>query len=244
MNRNWLALVAAIGLSACSQGNDGIWYVTLPLVPEECEVTIVENITEANVAEEATDEEWVITDDTVVSDGTFFIQIIESRSEEAFLVMGNEIFPGTMEKETMSFSWESFVDETHSEAHAGGGYNYDYAIDSTVTTTIVLNLNKDTKNMDGTWGEQRDTVTEYGETDEWDDTDVMQGTGEMSSHILTWLVGTASNEFNTEDCDSDPCNIQVTEACSSSTSFSAVYTELHEEGAYEALEDAEQLPGV
>ena len=244
MNRNWLALATAVGLSACSQGSDGIWYVTLPLLVEECVTTIDENITDAQVPDEFVDEEWIVTDDTTVSDGTFFIQIIESRSDQAFLVMGNEIFPGTVEKDTMTFTWPSFVDDSHAETHADSGYTYSDRLESTVTTTISLALNKDTKNMEGTWENKRDTTSEFSEIDEWAPDGPYIYTGQINAQILGWLVGTASNEPDTEDCDTDPCFVNVVEACSASTSFSAVYTELREEGAYEALEDAEQNPGV
>ncbi len=244
MNRNWLALVAAAGLSGCSMGSDGIWYVDLPLLVEECATTIDENITEAQAPEDVVDEEWVVTDDTTLSNGTFFMQVIESRGDQAFLVMGDEIFPGTVEKNTMTFTWESFVDDTHSETHTDSGYTFSSRIESTVTTNLVLNLNKETKNMDGTWSADRVTNQEYSEIDEWDDAGPYVGTGQINAQILFWLVGTASNEANEEDCDSDPCFVNVSEDCGASTSFEAIYTELREEGAYEALEDASQDPGV
>ena len=77
MNRNCIALVAAVGLSACSNGSDGIWYVDLPVLVEECATTITENITDAQPPEEVVDEEWTFTDESTVSNGSFFIQIID-----------------------------------------------------------------------------------------------------------------------------------------------------------------------
>ena len=244
MNRNCIALVAAVGLSACSNGSDGIWYVDLPVLVEECATTITENITDAQPPEEVVDEEWTFTDESTVSNGSFFIQIIDSRSDQAFLVMGDEIFPSTVnEKETMTFEWQSFIDDTHTETHEDG-YNYSERNETTLTTTIVLNLNKETKNMDGTWSETRATTLEYAETDEWETDGPYIYSGQINSQILTWLVGTASNEADSEDCDTEPCFVNVVEDCSSGASFTAVFTELDEEGAFEALEDAEQSTGV
>ena len=244
MTRSSLAFVAAIGLTACSTGSDGIWYVSLPMMVVECATTIDENITDAQPPEEVVDEEWVYTDESTVSDGSFFIQIIDSRSDQAFLVMGDEIFPSTVnEKETMTFEWQGFIDDSHTETHTDG-YTYSERDETMVTTTIVLNYNKDTKNMDGTWTETRATTLEYAESDEWDTDGPYVFSGQINSQILTWLVGTASNEADSEDCDTEPCYVNVVEDCSSGTSFTAVYTTLEEEGAFEALEDAEQSTGI
>ncbi len=245
MNRTLVGALALAALSGCSQyENQGIFYFTLPVMTNaECSINYNENIVDSDPpvgAEPTTD--WVFDSEVTLSPSANFMQVFADRTGAAIVQIGNETYVGTEDKDVITVSWTGTTDDHETMTNSGADYSYTHDIVSTSLTTITLTRNKETKGFDGNWSSKTDRAESSVESDRWD-VDEVGNSGQINNAIFSDLEGTGSNGAEQDDCESDPCRVEVTESCSGSVGFTAQETNLSDD-AFEGVKSAGQPAGA
>lgn len=248
MSRSLLAAAALLSLSACQYNKEGVFVAYLPQADDlVCEDSIQENINDADPPEDGTttNTPWVFEDEATTSDAVVFVQIFESKDGNVVFQIADSTYIGTSEGGVITVEWENTNDSVESAVNNDIGYRYTESDNTTVKNTITLTKNKDTKGYSGNWKSTVSTTIEAEESDAWDGQDPYSyyTVGQINGFIFTWLVGGASNNWDMQDCESDPCFVRVNSTCDGSFNFELVETDLDPE-AYEGVKDAGQPNGV
>lgn len=243
-----LALSLVLGASACKYNKEGVYIAYLPLVDDLlCNDTISENITDSDPPDTTspTNTQWVYTDEATQSDAVVFVQIFESKDKNVIFQIADSTYVGTSDGGVITVEWVNSNDSVETAANGDAGYNYIETDSTSITNTITLTKNKESKGYTGTWKSVVNQTIRAEESDEWD---AAAGyyyvtAGQINSLIFGWLTGSGSNSYDMVDCDSDPCFVEVTSICDGSFNFELVETDLDPE-AYEGVKNAGQPNGA
>lgn len=209
---------------------------------EDCVTTITENLLYADpVTAPPPTTDWTQTTDVVVSDTAVYALVLEDASGGVVLDLAGTTFVGSGTADSdLSVAWTSSRLEEDSDAHVSG-YLYEEWVDTTVTTSIAVAMDADTQVWSGTVGVQALEVTGATESDLWDAAQTGLLTGQISD--MTFLLDNPQqNYFDTTDCASDPCSIELEVACSSELPLQMVRVDT-DPSAYAGLKDSGQSGG-
>lgn len=246
------ALMAALGLGACqltNYDNNGVFVAYLPdaaaVLP--CDTTITENLIDASPpdAPDVPDSPWVFEDEATVSDEVVFVQIFESRDGNVVFQIDDDTYFGTRDGDVITVEWDNTEDSTESATNDTIGYRYTEVANASLSNVIELTRDKETKGYAGNWKRTLTSSVAVEESDEWDGTDPYSTftTGQINTFVFTWLVGGASNDYDTVDCEGDPCAMSIAQSCEAELDFELVETNLGPE-AFPGVRDAGQPSGI
>lgn len=247
MHRTLFSAALALSLAACQYNKEGVYLVHLPAADDLiCDISISENFSDSDPPDDGTTSpsEYVITEEATTSDALLFAHLFENKSGEVVLQWGTNVYLGTVDGGVITVTWVNENDSEELHEYSEGDYRYEAFDNTTLENTITLTKNKDTKGYAGNWKTALTSTSSWAESDEWDATAPLAPyAGQINGAVFTYLVGSGSNTATQTDCDSNPCEIEVTSICDGSTNFEMVETDLDAE-AYEAVEEAGQPAGV
>ncbi|MCP4810269.1 MAG: hypothetical protein GY913_23910 [Proteobacteria bacterium] len=236
-------MMILMALTGCKDPT-GIWLFELSTGDFACEDTISENYDDGSVPGGSTGtSDWTIEYDETVSPMLMFGQIAQHSSKEGVLVIGDEVYPGTLDGGIWTFAWTGEQSSTESETHTDGyGYTYDNV--GTSTTTWTLDIAGD--DATGQVAADINETHTWTEDDEWDPAE----NGQVRSNIPSTNYLVDDDGFPVEssaeesDCSSANCELSVQTICSGSTPISATWSGFLEEDAYEGVSTAGQDYGI
>jgi hypothetical protein len=238
-------LVLSLLASACAGDPSGIWM--LQYTPSDgddttCTTVGTENFTDGAFPEDevgTTDGDWVYTESHTSSDVLFFVQIDVNAAGEGLLLLGDQAYPGTSDQGTWTFSWTAEDTDSSRAEHVDG---YHLTEDSAASSSTTFTFTPSGATADGTMKSDTETVSSYGETDEWDprDNDVYSGSIPSDAYLEDADGYSIDNEYDADDCDGDTCSISVTETCSGTLPVVGTKTNYQDEDAYQHLMSAGQ----
>lgn len=191
------------------------------------------------------DSEWTYTSTFDPSDSLGFAQVETTTKGGAVMVVGGVAYPGEAVEDEWVFDWLDESTSTEQSEHESG---YRFTTTTVNSTSGTIRLTIDGGGLaHGTYTSDGATRIEWNESDEYDQ-DVADQIGERgqipSSSYLVYDDGGGEppqyNEFEENDCDSDTCELAVTEACSLGVVFDAERTDFNEEAAFNHLQTAGQ----
>ncbi|HJN75359.1 MAG TPA: hypothetical protein QGF58_15630 [Myxococcota bacterium] len=235
-------MLILMALTGCKDPT-GIWLFQLESGDIECTDTVTENYTDGSATDTTTTGDWTIVESESMSPSLVFGQIVKHSRNEGVLVIGDFVFPGTLEGGIWTFTWTGEETTSDSETHADG-YTYTRDVLGTSTTTWTLTVSGD--NAEGTGSTDTDETRSWTETDEWDTLEVGVDTSKVPSpNYLEDEDGfPVLNEPEESDCSSGRCELSAQSVCSGSAPFSAVWAGFLEEDAYNGVSRARQDPGT
>jgi len=182
--------------------------------------------------------EWTTTQTESSSEFVIFAEIIEMPGKEVVLVIQDQIYPGTQEKNGYVFEWNNFGDTLNESSHSSG---YTMVTQQLESSTTTLQLDFEGPDLVGTVYSQDDVLLSWTETDVWDP----ELTELFWSQIPTdtYLEG-VDGEFPTNhateaDCEEADCSLEVSSTSLSSTPIRAITTDAGPED-FDGLSDAQQ----
>jgi len=193
-------------------------------------------------AYEADDGPWSETDSADRSDAMYFVQIERLGDEEALMLLGREILPGTGDGDSWTFSWEETDDTLELEEHEDG---YSFREERSFSNSITLSLTFDDSTASGTWDGATTETLSWEESDEWVDT-VGRSSGVIPvGDYLVYDDGDVegipeSNRRTESDCEEARCSLTWQQSCSGSESVSLRRTSYEDEDVYDLLEEVVQ----
>jgi len=199
-------------------------------------------------APDATDNEslWVSSESVAESDGLTFLQVIESPDGQAVLVVGDVAYPGVVEDDVWTFSWQR--SETWSETEAySDEYRYDMTEVHERAETYRLTFAGDA--MIGTLEVREVVSTVWHETDTWGE-DVSRAAGVIpaGSYLVTddedGEEVAVKNSRSEEECTTSTCELQVETVCSSSQALTGTRTGWLTGQDFEGLTEIGQESGL
>lgn len=242
----FLLAPAVLGSSGCASMFtpqwEGVWLFEVPAIDEgDCLPAVTENFTDAEVPELVLNDEWVYVDDLTLSNSAYFVEILAGKAGQVFVVVGDEVYPGTQDKKSLSVSWDASTDSTHSETHESG---YTYSRDELTSWTTTISLIKSDNGVASGQLEIASTSSvDYAETDKWKENQ----SGIFYSQVPStgYLTGTDPvNLPDSAECAADSCTLSIDTACSGDTQFTATFAGKYENGMFTGIEDAGQSAGA
>ena len=251
----------------------GTWLLEISVFMDDMDDYCTEDITSHNFtgATVVPDEEDVAEDytvsDTHERSGSLAFARIEKSGDGAFLVIEDKVFPGQKsdtEKKTWIFQWVG-NDYTAEERNHVEGYDYTSIVDQYSTSTYKLTFDGDS--LSGTFVEDDAVYEDYTESDTWPRS-LAQGSidtggggdpgviiGEWGDIPAQWYLERpmegpqggmegVRNGWDTQDCDSEPCNLSIETTCSVSVDVVGTRTNFSNDEAYDAIENAGQNAGL
>ncbi|MEQ1505913.1 MAG: hypothetical protein ABMB14_27000 [Myxococcota bacterium] len=240
------APVFLVGLPGCmffTPQWEGVWFVDAPsLDVSACDPVVSnENFDDAEVPDAATGGDWTIVDNLTLSDEAYFLQVLNGKGNQVFVVIGDEVFPGTQTKDQLTVTWTRSTVGDYSETHVDG---YDFAVvtDTTVDQTITLTKTENGL-AKGTTDYTSTSTLAYTESDRWKSAQTGVGYSQMPS--ISYLTGVgAVNLPDNRECADDDCVLTVTTACDGASDFTATFSGEYDNGMWAGIEDASQPAGA
>jgi hypothetical protein len=220
---------------------EGVWFLDVPTLENaDCDPVIDENFDDAEVPEFDFDSDWTVIDETTLSNSAYFVEIVAGKGNQVFAILGDEVFPGTADKNLLQVSWTGTTDATYSEEHDEG---YEFSLDQLSETTTKMTLVKGEKGLaSGTYTIDTVASVAYAESDRWRPQDVGLTYSQMPSS--SYLTGDAPvNIANEANCANNDCELTIDQACSGEVQFAATFAGKYENGMFDTLKDAAQSPG-
>jgi|GEM_PF-2973958 len=238
------------GTSATSATTDtpadlfqGIWMLRVPYTEaagDACQESLDHNFPGAYQAE--LDDPWTETESNDRSDAIYFVQIERAGGDGAVMLMGRQIWVGTTDGDSWTFSWTAEDSELMLEEHEDG---YQFREEGSYTTNTALSLTFTDWEASGTMASSYVEQVTWSESDEWVD-----GVGRSSGHIpsddyLVYDDGDAegipqTNRRTESDCSDARCELTVRTECNGSDAVTLERTTYEEEDAYDLLEEVFQ----
>lgn len=239
------ALALALVLAGCGSDPSGIWLLDFPVHDQdpECANQTGENFFYGQwpIEDDATSTDWTYEQTITYADELSFAQIETTADDEAILILGDTVVPGSWNKKSKkwSFTWTEDTSESSSETHSAG-YTFSEWDDNSSVLEISFKL-ADDDHADGTSSASTVSRTTWTETDVWDaaTTGVSYGQTPSSSYLESSDgLGTAiENTSSAADCEDATCTLWLQTSCTLNDTFSAVRTDFEEEAAYQDLAD-------
>lgn len=219
MNRAlvWLPL-----LVACN-GYQGQFLLTVPTMTT---TATTEEVTEENfvgaqpIQDDPTDPtptEWTSTDETTYSPTLYVVEITNVEGGDALLVMGNTVFPGTVDGGVYTFTWTNFEESNETNTHTSG-YHVGRVESDSVTNTIHFDPHERTGDLTF---EQSNELSLF-ESDEFDYASIgASDLYEVRYYLETTDGGYVSNDSDTVECSDADCKLTIVSTVSSTGAFTA-----------------------
>lgn len=249
--RNALLPLAAL-LTGCTDLT-GIWLFQIPYQESTagCDTSVAENFSEGYVPAEgeATVGEWLYTEDYEGTDAIAFGQIETYGKDQAILVLGTAVYPGTKDGKSWIFEWvNDETSQTKEEHYQGAAVDYGYLAEETSVSTTTYTFDMEGKKQATVKIESTGTSTvHWFESDEWPDEVAAEigSSGQIPSY--SYLVYDDAgdsysqyNDYDVDDCQGNVCEILVETTCSDDGEFIAYKTDYNEEDYYEHMQGAGQ----
>lgn len=227
-----------------ANGIDGIWLLQLAYAEDDgCDTAINHNFQDSY---ELGDGPWTETWLRDHSDALLLAQVAQLDSENAVLVIGTQVWPGTGADGKWTFTWTATDSVQYGNEH-DEGYVYGETIERTDVNTLTLTVDGDAAS--GKWEASLDETISYSESDLWD-VQVGLGVGEIpSDQYLGFSVGDnddipRTNTIDDSECSDSRCTLDVQTTCSGESSVKATRTGYLDQGAYDQLEDVARPYGT
>jgi hypothetical protein len=235
-------LTALLALcTGCTGSESETWLLFLSAFSDQTtDYTCEENFRNGNCPADSTpvDSEWTYENTVERDTDRFFAELINGPSNNAYLVVGGEIFVGSRDGKVYTFTSDNFSDTEDKSTH-DSGYSYTEQYFSEGTTTVSLTMGKgDT--LTGTLSGSQTTEQTWLETDTWVEDDVGYYYGQIPAS--GYLEGTDPNNYPTEsDCESSPCMLRLKSTGNASAPLQGVRTKADEE-VYPGIDGAGDIP--
>ncbi len=223
----------------------GVWLLQVPWVDSDgsgCTEGLDHNFPGAY---EPGDGPWDESDTADRSDALYFVQIERLGDDEAIMLLGRDILPGTGSGDSWTFEWEEHDGTLHLEEHEDG-YLYKEELDFVNTVTLALSFDGSTAS--GTWSGATDIERIWEESDEW-----VESVGRPGGEIPVgdYLVyddgpteGIPEANLRTEsDCEGTRCTLNWVQSCAGSADVALSRTTYEDEDVYDLLEEVTQPYG-
>jgi len=247
-------LTGLIALTGCTAGQiEGVWMLLLDPAPDtECQDVVSHNFVNGvplDTEVEDGPDPWTEESSDSRSGSMSFAQITWTGDGEALLVMGGQAYPGSESDSGLwTFDWEG-SEETYDSAVHGQGYTYTESVQATSTTALTLTFDKGTAS--GALSESSTSLKAWTETDNWNDSLVGLGVGQIPVGEYLKIVNSfnnteapAVNDAIPSDCTNRPCSLTVSSVCDSERAVAATRTGYDDEDAYDLLENYGQAEGA
>lgn len=228
--------------SACGPSPEQVWLFTIgDTTIVESQSSCDENLDAATCPETGGGEEspWTVTSTEEVSPGALFIEILDLPGGEKALVADGEIFVGSKEGGTWSFTWENYENSTDEQRH-DSGYVYRQSSDQASTTTFELDI--DGANATGTLITELDIERTVAESDSWLSDQVGLFTGQLFDDAPVYLEGDRVNYNDVTECGGGECYITATASSRREAPITGYRTDADHD-AYEGVSGAYQSEG-
>lgn len=222
---------------------EGVWFVEVPVMdPSACVVSADENFDDAELFEpDVATGPWTYVSESASSQGAFFVEVLNGKDGEVFVVVGDEVYPGTADKKLLQVEWTGSTDDLSSQEHEEG-YLYSQSVVAEVLEKLTL-VNPTAGQATGTMQVTSTSVQEWYETDRWRFNQIGISYSQMPS--TSWLTGNrASNLLDSLECADDDCHLRVETSCDGQIDLTASFAGKYENGMFSGIEDAGQDPGA
>lgn len=232
------------GSSFSFGGNGGVWLLALGSASDGGgAATCDENFNEADCPDlpdpPDPDPEWTGEVDNDASPELFFVQILEGGGDDAFLIVDDEVYPGEISSNTMTFSWTHSVSSDTASEH-DSGYRYEFSTSS--STRTVYEFDRDGSSLTGRRIDTTTSELNVSETDEWDGNDVGYGWGLIDNDVDVELTGNTTNLDDEDECAGGTCEVTITSELAVEYSLTGSLTDYDDE-TYDLLRQVGQTAG-
>lgn len=239
-------------LAACGADDPtGIWLFQSPLseVESTCDTTHGENYVYGQWPEDddgSIQSDWTYTEENSFGDELAFAQIETMGKDEAIILLGDTVVPGTWDKNNQQwvFTWADEQSSEDGEAHSAG---YSFLLEEQSSATLELRFGViEPGYARGQISNSSVGRTTWTETDVWDAATVGVSYSQIPS--TTYLEGTdesvtsVDNAPTSSDCEDSECNLWFQTTCAQDDDFTATLTGYEEDGTFDYLQYASQ-PG-
>lgn len=235
-------LLFASGCGVFSPDWEGVWFLEIPVMDaSDCAFSGDENFEDADLLEiEEGVGPWTYTIESTRSNSASFIEVLNGKAGEVFVVIGDEVYPGLAEKKILQVEWTSLVDDLDAQEHEDG-YLYSHSQESTVDEKLVL-VDPKGGQATGTMQVTSSSVDEWYETDRWRLNQIGIGYSQMPS--TNWLTGSRStNSLDASECADDDCHLRIESSCDGRVDLEASFAGKYENGMFAGIGDAGQEAG-
>lgn len=215
---------------------DGIWLLRAEYNDDDsCTELMDHNFEDSYTQDEGP---WTETDVLDYSDSLGFVQISQLDQENAVMVSGTQVWPGTSSGDGWVFAWDANDVEGHTKEHEEG-YTFQETTTRTDSSSLSLTITGDL--AQGTWTFASEADVLWRESDTWD-SEVGLGVGDIpSAEYLVYDEGEAEGlpRYNLGvegECSGAQCELRTNTVCSGSATISLTRTGYDEEAAYDQLE--------
>lgn len=236
-------ILLSAATSACGPSPEHVWLVTMgEVTTTDSQATCDENLDAATCPETGGGEEspWTVTTTREASPGAMFVEILDLPGGEKALVVDGEIYVGTKDSGTWTFSWDNFEDSSEEQRHESG-YVYRESTYQSRTTTFELEI--DGKNATGTMITEINVEQTVAESDSWISDQVGLFTGQLFDDAPVFLDGDRVNYNDVNECGGGECYITATVSARREASLVGYRTDADHD-AYEGVSDAWQSEGA
>jgi hypothetical protein len=230
------------GTSFSGASGGGVWLLALGAASDGgSSATCNENLSDADCPDDPDepdpDPEWSGSADNTQSPELFFVQILGGGSDDAFLIVDDEVYPGEIDGNDMWFEWTHRDDSESNSEHDSG---YEFTLDTEDTTRTRYEFERDGSGITGRRIDTNSFSWESTESDEWDSGDVGFNSGQLNA--WPYLEGDADNSGSNDECSGSTCSVSITSESAVEYSLSGSLTDYDDE-TYDLLRDVGQNAG-
>ena len=240
MHPSRITIVALLALNGCFGGGniEGIWHFYLQYdqpADDQCVTDLLHNFNNVYTPEDTTTtSDWTTTTTEERSDAEFFGSIQKS-GDAMILTIGTAVFEGSeLSSNQWSFHATSYTTSSNRDSHVSG---YAYTEESDEEADNFIEGLFDKGGFVGNTSSETTLVNTWTESDSWSaELSAEIGTSgriPVSNYLLREFEGNIVpivNNYDRNDCSSDPCTLSETTECSTSWSMTAHITDLPPEG--------------
>ncbi len=209
---------------------EGVWMFEAPNPEASCTTSMSTNLRDASIGNSGNNE-WTDIDERDQSLDIFFARISHGRADDAVMVVGDEVIPGSkVDGNTWKFEYVATLNDREGRQHESG-YRYEETIDTEVNTVYTI-VRENNRWLSGEANFDSISTERWTESDQWSENQTNLYYGD----IPTFDVGAPENLADDNDCLDGQCFIQRETLCESSVGLVGTWTGLNGDGEFE-LED-------
>jgi hypothetical protein len=195
-----------------------------------CDTSWSTNLRSASIGGQ-NNSQWTDIDEHEQSLDIFFARIAHGRSDDAVMIVANEVIPGMkVDGDTWEFTYVATLHNADGQRHASG-YEYQEVTDTEVNTVYTI-TRENNRWLSGQANFDSRVTETWSETDRWEEGQ----TGMYYGDLPSFQVGAADNLATENDCFDRDCFITQETRCENSVGLVGTWTGLEGDGEFE-LED-------
>lgn len=228
----WLALGAALALSACGRPDAGdndfaqtwlVFFETLNAAGASGNIT--ENYDVGEPYEGGDDDGQQSSSSADRSPEVVELFLAQLQNDEWVAYYGCEVLRGTFEDGQWEFAASSFEETTNTTTYESLGYRYERVERDTTTIEITMEVTDTDGVAEGEFSSVDRTTLTFTESDRWDESFDFRTSGQTPASSYLDFNFETPNRYDESDCEGDDCELEISTSVPTTGTFEAVRTE-------------------